>query len=418
MEIGERKRQVRLHTGLTQTQLIKGICSNTYISKIESGKAKPSYAFILKIAKVLEVEPEFLLNPNKKNSEPDIQRIYDKYMETEKVDAQDLALLNLHAKESHSNATLIKIYYVLISYYTQHEMKKAHQLVEQAKNIISDMHSTDENARPYYLYSVFKYFYSVKNYSEALHYAELHLDSLLQEEQTVRLGKAYLNLATVRAKFDEELKLARVYTKKALAIFKEQEYPVGIGNALAQLAIQFHRNELYEESLKTLEELSSFAEEFNKPGYAPILDYNYGRIYQKLGKHELAIEYLLSSIEQDLSVEDEESTIHAVKVLAEIGVQQKKWEEADTYLQKGFDLTTLYNLPNAHIELLHIRAQMHKARFDFDSYEKDLQQAVQQAQVGKYPLLIKEISSELAEHYASVRAYKMATKYYQIALSC
>ena len=45
MEIGERIRQIRIHKGLTQTDLIKGICSNTYISKIESGKSKPSYSF-------------------------------------------------------------------------------------------------------------------------------------------------------------------------------------------------------------------------------------------------------------------------------------------------------------------------------------------------------------------------------------
>ena len=77
MEIGERIRQVRIHKGLTQTELIKGICSNTYISKIESGKAKPSYSFIMKVAKVMEVDPEFLLNINMKNVEPDIYRIYE-----------------------------------------------------------------------------------------------------------------------------------------------------------------------------------------------------------------------------------------------------------------------------------------------------------------------------------------------------
>ncbi|WP_113928154.1 hypothetical protein [Bacillus sp. P14.5] len=70
-----------------------------------------------------------------------------------------------------------------------------------------------------------------------------------------------------------------------------------------------------------------------------------------------------------------------------------------------------------HIHLLHLSAQIYKARFDFPSYEKEMQQAVNLAKEGKYPLLIKEISTELADHYNEIRAYKMAAKYYKIALS-
>ena len=127
---------------------------------------------------------------------------------------------------------------------------------------------------------------------------------------------------------------------------------------------------------------------------------------------------MLQSIEYDINADKEEETIHALEVLSDISIQRKNWEEADDYLKKGFRLTTLYNLPNSYIQLLHLRSQIYKARFDFPSYEKELQQAVQLAQKGKYSLLAKEISTELAEHYNEVRAYKMAAKYYQIALLC
>ncbi|MDN7245451.1 helix-turn-helix domain-containing protein [Planococcus shenhongbingii] len=416
MEIGERIRQVRIHKGLTQTELINGICSNTYISKIESGKAKPSYSFIVKIAKVLEVDTEFLLNVNMKNVEPDVHRIYESYISSRKIDSQDLALLKLHSKENHSNSTLIKIYYVLISYYTTFDMEEAHQIVEQAKNIISPAQSTFENEISYYFHSLYKYFNKNKNYSEALFYASLHLDSLQHEGTSLRAAKAYLNLAQVRTKMDEDLELARLYTKKALQIFKDQDFKGGIANSLAQLAIQYHRNDLYDDALKILDELSQFSKEVNEDYYAPILTYNYGRIYQKQKQFDQAVSYMLQSIEYDIKANKEEETIHALKVLSKISIERKNWEEAGEYLKKAFRLTNLYNLPNSYIQLLHLRSQIYKARFDFPSYEKELQQAVQLAQEGNYPLLIKEISIELAEHYHEARAYKMAAKYYQFAL--
>lgn len=416
MAVGERIRQIRIHKGLTQTELIQGICSNTYISNIESGKAKPSYSFILKIAKVLEVEPDFLLQLNQQNIETDVQRIYEEFIQSEKIVSQDLALLKLQAKENHSNSALIKIYYVLIRYYIKHDMEEAHQLVEQAKNIVSTDHSSAENEISYYFYCIAKYFYESKDYSEAAFYGALYADSLKAEAGSVREAKAYLNLAQARGKIDEDLELSRTYIKKALQIFKENDDKTGIGHSLSQLAIQLHVNDFYDESLEVLKELSVFAKEFNKEYYAPVIEYNYGRVYQKLGKFDQATEHLLKSIEYDLKANREELTIHANKVLAEINIEQKNWKEADAYLTKCFHLTAAYNLPNSLIQILHLKAQIHKARFDFPSYEKELQQAVQLAQEGNYPLLIKNIGIELAEHYQEARAYKMAAKYYQIAL--
>ncbi|MES1042742.1 helix-turn-helix domain-containing protein [Peribacillus simplex] len=415
MEIGERIRQIRIHKGLTQTELVKGICSTTYISKIESGKSKPSYSFILKISKVLEVDSEFLINSNIKKIEPDVHRIYVTFIQTNKITTQDLTLLKLHSTENHPNGTLIKIYYVLISYYTENNNETADQLVDKAINIISMNHSSLENEISYYFDSLLKYFYLNKNYSSAFLYANMHLNSLQTEETPLRKAKAFFNLSLIRTKIDEDLELARMYNKNALEIFKSEQYNLGIGNVLSQLAIQYHRNGLYEESLEMLQQLASFSEDYNKDYYAPILEYNYGRVYQKLKQYDQAIKHYFKSIEIDSKSGKEEHTIHALKCLAEINIELKNWEEANQYLEKAFTLARFYNDSNVHIQLLHIRSQIYKVRFDFPTYEKELQNAVQLAQDGKYPLLIKEISIELADHYNSLRAYKMASKYYRIA---
>ncbi|MGN7313381.1 helix-turn-helix domain-containing protein [Alkalicoccobacillus gibsonii] len=419
MEIGERIRQIRIHQGLTQTELIKGICSNTYISKIESGKTKPSYSFILKVAKVLNVEPEFLINMNTTDVEPDIKRIYESYLQTKKISSQDLSFLKLHAKENHSNSTLVKIYYVLIAYHNKTNIKDSAPYVEQAKNIISQNTDTligEESELSHYFNSLSNYFFYTSDYSEALLYADLHVRSLKKEEGSLKEGKAYFNLAMIRTKIDEDLELARIYSKKALYIFRKEDFKQGIADVLSELAIQYHRNKLYDESINMLDELRTFTEDFKKDFYAPILEYNYGRVYQKLGRFSQATEYYFNSIKLD-QVTGEENTIYAIKSLAEMSIEQKNWEEANDYLNKGFSLTSSFYLPNMHIHLLHLRSQIYKTRFDFPSYEKEMQQAVNLAQEGNYPLLIKDISIELADHYNEARAYKMAARYYKIALS-
>ncbi|MFJ8261809.1 helix-turn-helix domain-containing protein [Rummeliibacillus sp. NPDC094406] len=417
MEIGERIRQIRIHKGFTQTELVKGICSTTYISKIESGKTKPSYSFLVKVARALEVDFEFLMNTNVKNIEYDIHRIYELFMETKQITSQNLALLKLHARENHPNSTLIKIYSVLISYYLNHEIEETHQLVEQSKNIISSNYSSSENEISYYFDILSKYYYFTNKYTEAFLYANLHLNSLQGDEPPLRIGKAYYNISLIRTKIDEDLELARLYNKKALNLFQTEHYNIGIGNALSQLAIQYHRNELYEEALDILQQLDTFSKKHNLNYYEPIIQFNYGRIHQLQKQYDQAIMYFTESIEMDTNSGNEELTIHALKCLSEVYIELKNWEEANQYLEKAFRLTHAYNVPNEYIQLNYLKCQIYKIRFDFPSYEKGLQQAIQLAQDGKYPLLVKQISTELANHYNSLRAYKMAAKYYRIALN-
>ncbi|HDR4441493.1 TPA: helix-turn-helix transcriptional regulator, partial [Bacillus cereus] len=79
MEIGERIRHVRMQKGLTQGELVSGICSITYLSRIESGKITPSSSFIQKVSKKLEVKSDYLINGNYEEIKITIFNICNKY---------------------------------------------------------------------------------------------------------------------------------------------------------------------------------------------------------------------------------------------------------------------------------------------------------------------------------------------------
>ncbi|ASS76748.1 hypothetical protein CIG75_18590 [Tumebacillus algifaecis] len=59
--LGQRIREIRLKTGLTQIELAKGLCTPSMVSQIESDRARPSYKILVALAARLEVPLEYLV---------------------------------------------------------------------------------------------------------------------------------------------------------------------------------------------------------------------------------------------------------------------------------------------------------------------------------------------------------------------
>ncbi|CAI8720604.1 hypothetical protein EMIT019CA3_140030 [Bacillus pseudomycoides] len=55
MKIGEKIRQIRIHREMTQGELVNGICSIPYLSRVENGTAKPSHSFLEKVSAKLDI---------------------------------------------------------------------------------------------------------------------------------------------------------------------------------------------------------------------------------------------------------------------------------------------------------------------------------------------------------------------------
>lgn len=421
LEVGERIRQIRIYEGLTQGELVEGICSITYISKVESGKTKPSHSFLSKIAERLTIDFEHLINANIEKIEPQIDQIYSVFINSSTISDHDLSLLHLNSLESHSASTLVKIFHVLIAFYIKKDLNKAEIFVNQANNLIPDVRFTTtplELEYTYYIESLSHYYYLKQDYAKSFSYANLVNESLTLEPTNIRIGKNFHNLSLIRQKTDEDLELARIYSRKALEIFKELDVFEGFCGSLANLSIQSHRNGLYHDSLNYLDELSIISKEKGLTHYNPIIEYNYGRVYQHMGQFDKAFEFYFKSIEIDTQSGNEKETVHSLKSLIEMSIELRNWDDVQLYLEKAFTITKKYHLPYAHVELLRFKAQTFKARSDFPAYEKELQRAVELSQEANHFLLVKRISIELADHYNEVRAYKMAAKYYKIALKC
>ncbi|EJS68779.1 hypothetical protein ICU_02332 [Bacillus cereus BAG2X1-1] len=161
MEIGGRIRQVRMHKGLTQGELVSGICSITYLSRIESGKIKPSSSFIKKVSKRLDVDNDYLIDGNHEEIKLTIFEMCNKYKKDKSITEADLSFLELYVREVDSIPLLLKIYGVLIYYHARQEnLLYVKSLVDQASQMIpSQVEMQDPEDYIYYLKARGYYFF-------------------------------------------------------------------------------------------------------------------------------------------------------------------------------------------------------------------------------------------------------------------
>ena len=286
MEVGERIRQIRIYKGLTQAELGDGICSITYISKVENGKTKPSNSFLSKIAERLTIDFDNLLSPNTAKTEPKVNQIYTLFIDTSSISDQHLSFLQFNTLENHSASTLAKIYHVLIAFYTKEDVKQADLFVEQASNLLPDVGSIStpvDLEYTYYFESLSRYYYLKQDYAKSFECANFINKTLSLEPANLRLGKNYFNLSLIRQKTDEDLELARVYSRKALEIFKELDFIDGICSSLVKFIYTVTSEWSLSGCIKLPRSTCRPIYENGITHYKPILDYNYGRVYQHYG---------------------------------------------------------------------------------------------------------------------------------------
>ncbi|EOP10535.1 hypothetical protein KQ3_02104 [Bacillus cereus B5-2] len=162
MEIGERIRQVRMQKGLTQVELVSEICSVTYLSRIESGKIKPSSSFLKQVSKKLVVDCDFLIDGNYEEIKLTILEICNKYKKDKIITEAELSLLELYVREVDSIPLLLKVYGVLIYYHArQKNVLHVKSLIDQASQMIpSQVELQDPEDYIYYLKARGLYFYN------------------------------------------------------------------------------------------------------------------------------------------------------------------------------------------------------------------------------------------------------------------
>lgn len=98
IEIANRIREVRLSRGMSQQDLADacGLKSRSSINKIEKDTYEPGLETIKKIARALNVDPDYLVFGDRDNKQEEIERLFNQLTETQ----QDAVLAFLRSLTS------------------------------------------------------------------------------------------------------------------------------------------------------------------------------------------------------------------------------------------------------------------------------------------------------------------------------
>ncbi|MGE7875185.1 helix-turn-helix domain-containing protein [Bacillus paramycoides] len=417
MNIGERIRQIRIHKEFTQGELVSGICSITYLSRIENGQIKPSASFLDKVAKRMEVDYHFLVDAVSEDLESKLFKICNRYKNDKIISEKDLSSLELYIRDIDSSALLLSAYGVLIYYHSRNNnLLNIEPIVNQASQVIPNQIDPQYNEDLiYYLKARGYYFYSKQDYITA-HKIYVKIESLLGLEETIQHANIYYNLCHVNKELYKDKSISRLYARKAYKLFLRFNIKNRVIDTLLMLTILYDLDALYDKALECLQQAEKRLENNNNPMYSPIIAYNYGKIYQGLKDYTNAIKYYEECLQLSKFLERKHQKVYALRSLIEIHIEFKDWKTVNKFMDEAFNLLSIFDVPYANVQLYGLKGKISKLRGDDYGYEKYMKKAIEMGLEKKQYPLVRELAHELGNYFFDNRAYKLSAKYLKISI--
>jgi HTH-type transcriptional regulator, quorum sensing regulator NprR len=422
--IGEKIRHLRIHKQLSQTELVEGICSVAYLSKVENGKAKPSKAFLQQVSERLNVSFDMIENPSSDSFNQKLETSLAS-IEAEKrtLTDEEESLLKMAFIEFVQPLLLVRVVTALLrNALDKHLLQEADAVYEASIKLIDmtiTFSSEEETEKRIYFNlhnAIGRYFYRNGDFNKADYHFSVG-ERLIINPYTLESAIIYNNLSLVKQRVLEDKTLALFYSEKAYEIFKKHQDLPNLIDILITIGVQYHITEQYEKSLQALQEAEGYVEQTalpNKDSLFIMIRYNIGRVYQKLVKFEKAIMYYNECLQITI---DDTYKVYVLKGLLEIKLQLKEWEALKRLLDEALLLTQQHRMASVEVELHWIKANIFKERGDDFNYEKYIKGAIEKAESIGFQLIVKGMAKELGDYYYDYRFYKKAAKYYALALS-
>lgn len=418
--VGERIRQLRIHKQLTQKELIEGICSITYLSRIENGQINPSAEFLRKVSKRLGYDLTELSSPNRDEK---TLGIVENYKRNGEITEENLTYLHIQTLELNSTEINLEIYGVLLRYYTtKGEIEQARNIYNLSKRFISGEMSVElEEEYFYYFLACGNFFYCLQDFTLANHYYSKG-ESLLKDKDNLEAAKLYYNLSLVKQRTYANQEVSLYYSQKAYEIFKKYGEKENIIIVLITLGVQYQLNNELDTSMECLKKAEAIIvkdkDREKYVSYTAMIQHNMGRIYEKKKDYRGAVTYYIKSMEKFERHSLEQQNVYPLKRLVEIYIELKDWVLVDKYLEKAIAITEKHQLKYDYIRLNMIKLSVKKIQGNESSYEKGMQKLLDTAIQLNQGALIKKITKELGNHFYEKKAYKKAADLLRRALDC
>jgi len=408
MNIGRNIHYFRNKNGMTQTELAHGICSKSYLSKIENNVTIPNKEIIELLFKKLDLSLATI------NTPLGLDKLYAKLKEWyEIIKSRDIKRAEI-AKEEFSqlfnnikNPTILIQYqlFTLRFYLLVKDFQNAYKTITELKLVEQDF-KKEQIYYFYYFLGLYEYLagnllIALKSYSTA---------EKLDKELNIHEPEIYYLLSLCHIRL-HHITLAIYYSNITLENSnKNMDYLRSIETQII-LAINYIRINNFELAELYLIKSLNIATNINNKPLISTIKHNLGYLNSRINNHNKAINYYLESLADKSSntVEFTNTILYLAKEYVSIGNQK----EALDWILKGFKISKKNNF---EIPLTKFKALYYQLKNNSEKYQKHLENIVipyfnkmeDWNETSKY-------AESLADYYSQETKYKKASHYYWMA---
>ncbi|MDM5187077.1 helix-turn-helix transcriptional regulator [Bacillus sp. DX4.1] len=408
-KIGKQVFYKRLQQKMTQEELCQGICSVSYLSKIENGKIEASEEILQLLCVKLEIAVSDL-----RDVEAEVKEKLDDWLNAlVHLDKQQVERIynELQSEMQHVVDFEIINYYKLL--YTRYLIIKRDlpALEEELENLKKMYKKYSPFQKLLYMYSKALAYCLQYKFKDGLDYL-LKTEVIAKELSYYETG-IYYNIALAYSHL-EIPHLALHFANVALEGFRNEYKFRYVINCQIIIALSYTEKGQYEEALKMykgiLRESDSFAE---KDSILAITLSNIGNIYYKKNQYEEAKEYYSKSLQYQ-----RQEDLNYIDTLYEMALQcinLGQLEEAKGWIDKGIVAAKQEERFNTKLYLLLMLR--YKYFEETKAYKAFLEtEAIPFFKVAGNKKELKKAYMELAEYFDELSDLKESNRYYKLVI--
>lgn len=416
MKVGHLIRAERIRQEMKQLVLAKGICTPSYLSKIERNLIFPSEDIVTLLFNRLGIDPS-KLQKNNQQTEIDFEKMLEAtYKEVITNQNVNFTKQKLEYLEQHSplfeNRTLYYTYLLIVLRFRIISGGKMDEIKKEIKDL--EELSKDFNPRQTYLYKVNKafYYYSTEKRNKSIEYLEdvlllvddIALEAWERAELNYMIGVVYTADSRIFTTID--------YIRSALGYYRENFLMKRVLDCYILIGITRKKSEQFQDAFESYLKAMQICDEFNLPHKKGIVYHNLGSLSSIMGNSEEAIRYYKESIEFE---KDEDSGLISIFCLVIEYSKMNNQRLVNDWCDKGISLLLQLKDNNftSYYHHFNIFKSLHSEQGLSERITKEAIEYFKEKQNYQY---VRKYSIALAEWYYNNRKYKLSSICYQEAI--
>jgi len=415
MKVGHLIRAERVRQKMKQTVLARGICTPSYLSKIERNLIFPSEQIVTLLFNKLDIDVN-MLQENDQQTEIKFEKdLMSSYKDV--IIRRDQSFTKQQLDYLENQASLFENQEL---YYTYQLITLRFRLIlggemEERKKEINDIEKMSKHFDPFqtYLFKVNKglYYYTINNLKRALE----HLEGCLPLLDKIMLDKwevaEFDYILGVIYTADDRIFNSIDYIRRALEYFRDNLLMKRVLECYILIGVTQKRSEQFQEALDSYLRAEQICEEFNFHNEKEMIYHNLGSLYGTMGNSKEAISYFKKSLKYKNEKHDQ--LISITGLVVEYSKAKDK-NLVNHWCEKG--ITLFLQLDDDNLSSYYHHFKFYQSL----NSEQGLSEIIAVQAIEHFKMLqdhkhVHKYSIALADLYFYNRKYKLSSIYYQKA---